>query len=262
MPQQQDLFGNTERAEPASAQPQSEAPQARIRALTAEIERHNDLYYNQAEPEIKDREYDLLMSELAELERLHPDLASPHSPTQHVGGAPAEGFDTIQHPVPMLSISNTYSPSDVLEFDARVRRLLGTNEEVEYLVELKIDGVSATLMYRDGRLDGVWREFHANGQLRHETPCRNGWCHGQQRLFAEDGTLLHVELWTDGTGTWREYDAEGTLQHEAHYRDGWLHGPCREYDEAGGERRCWYYVGGWRRTREEWQASAGREGAG
>ncbi len=124
-----------------------------MRQLESEINRHNAAYYDRAAPEIPDREYDLLVQELEELERRNPDLASPSSPTRRVGEAPSEGFESIRHAVPMLSIGNTYSTDELREFDNRIRRLLGTSEPIEYLVELKIDGVSATLMYRDGALD-------------------------------------------------------------------------------------------------------------
>ncbi|MBN1867355.1 NAD-dependent DNA ligase LigA [Candidatus Sumerlaeota bacterium] len=142
MTKQTDLFGE-----------ERSRAEKRMRGLEREIERHNRLYYEQAQPEISDREYDALVHELEELERRHPDLASPDSPTRRVGGAPAEGFETIRHAVPMLSISNTYSPDELREFDKRVKRLLETTDPVAYLVELKIDGVSATLMYRSGALE-------------------------------------------------------------------------------------------------------------
>ncbi len=137
---------------PPSAQ-EIEALRNRMRHLEAEINRHNAAYYDRAAPEITDREYDLLVQELEALERRNPDQASPTSPTRRVGEAPSEGFETIRHAVPMLSIGNTYSTDELREFDNRIRRLLGTSEPIEYEVELKIDGVSATLMYRDGALD-------------------------------------------------------------------------------------------------------------
>jgi DNA ligase (NAD+) len=125
---------------------------ARIQWLRSEIERHNRLYYIEARPEISDREYDLLVQELAELERRFPDLRSPDSPTERVGERPIEGFEQVVHEVPMLSISNAYSHGELREFDARIKRLLGTQSDIEYVVELKIDGVACTLMYEDGKL--------------------------------------------------------------------------------------------------------------
>lgn len=126
----------------------------RIEALRREIVRHNDLYYRMAAPEISDREYDLLVSELAELEKEYPQFASAESPTQVVGSDRSEGFATIIHPIPMLSIANTYSADEVREFDARIRRMLNMSAEepIEYVLELKIDGVAISLMYEDGRL--------------------------------------------------------------------------------------------------------------
>lgn len=123
----------------------------RIAELRQEIDRHNRLYYVEAKPEISDREFDRLLEELQQLEKAHPDLVTPDSPTQRVGGAPIEGFVTVTHRQQMLSIENTYNPDEVREFDARVRKLLG-NEAVEYVVEPKIDGVAMSLTYEDGRL--------------------------------------------------------------------------------------------------------------
>src|SRR5688572_8707275 len=97
----------------------------RIEELRREIERHNDLYYSKAAPEISDREYDALLGELLELEGRFPEFVTEESPTARVGSDRTEGFAEIIHPVPMLSISNTYSPEEVREFDARIRRMLG-----------------------------------------------------------------------------------------------------------------------------------------
>jgi DNA ligase (NAD+) len=124
----------------------------RVEFLRREIERHNRLYYVEARPEISDREYDLLVAELAELERRFPELRTPESPTERVGGEVQAGFEQVVHQVPMLSISNAYSPEELREFDARVKRFLGMSGDLEYVVELKIDGVAVTLMYEDGRL--------------------------------------------------------------------------------------------------------------
>ncbi len=117
--------------------------------LRAEIEHHNELYYAQAAPEISDVEFDKLLRELQDLEAKHPDLVTPDSPTQRVGGAPLEGFEQITHAVPMLSIDNTYSEAEVREFDARVRRGL-EGDAPEYVVELKVDGVAISLRYEKG----------------------------------------------------------------------------------------------------------------
>lgn len=119
--------------------------------LCGEIEKHNRLYYQEAKPEISDKEYDKLLKELVDLEKKHPELARPDSPTQRVGGAPIDGFVTLKHRLPMLSIDNTYSPSELKEFDKRVCKGLG-KEKPHYMVELKIDGVAISLIYENGLL--------------------------------------------------------------------------------------------------------------
>jgi len=131
-----------------SSQPTSEII-SRVTQLRQEILHHNRLYYVDARTEISDGEYDRLVKELEELERKYPQLDSPESPTHKVGGAPISAFTTIQHRVPMLSIDNVYTEGELLEFDARVRKLLG-KESVEYTVEYKIDGVALALIYENG----------------------------------------------------------------------------------------------------------------
>jgi DNA ligase (NAD+) len=118
--------------------------------LRDELNRHNRLYYEDAAPEISDREYDRLMTRLMELEAAHPELATPDSPSRRVGGAPLAEFATVTHSVPMLSIDNTYNYDEVREWDARVRRGLNKGEAVKYVVELKIDGVAVSLRYEEG----------------------------------------------------------------------------------------------------------------
>jgi DNA ligase (NAD+) len=105
-------------------------------------------YYVEDESLISDREYDKLFSELLELESQHPELVTPDSPTQRVGGEPLKYFESVQHRKPMLSLANTYSFEEVLDFDRRVRELL-EGEAVEYFVELKFDGVAISLHYED-----------------------------------------------------------------------------------------------------------------
>ena len=125
--------------------------------LCEEIEKHNRLYYQEAKPEISDKEYDKLLKELNDLEKKHPELANANSPTQRVGGAPIDGFVTLKHRLPMLSIDNTYSPSELKEFDKKVCKALG-KEKPSYIVELKIDGVAISLIYENGILTaGVTR---------------------------------------------------------------------------------------------------------
>ncbi len=133
--------------------PFSSPAEARQRAefLRAELERHNRLYYVEARPEISDREFDRLLRELQDLEAAHPDLATPDSPTQRVGGAPLAGFRSVKHAVPMMSLDNTYSVEEMREFDARIRKALGV-ESVDYVLEPKVDGVSISLRYENGVL--------------------------------------------------------------------------------------------------------------
>ncbi|MDI6793273.1 MAG: NAD-dependent DNA ligase LigA [bacterium] len=127
--------------------------ETRIKDLRETIKYHDRKYYVEAAPEISDYEYDQLMKELIELEREHPDLVAIDSPTQRVGGEPLAEFVSVAHRVPMLSLDNTYSTEEVEEFDARVKRGLGQEGEIEYVVELKIDGVGISLIYgEDGRL--------------------------------------------------------------------------------------------------------------
>jgi DNA ligase (NAD+) len=123
----------------------------RLKHLREELNRHNHLYYVQAKPEISDREYDRLMKELTDIEATHPELKTPDSPSQRVGGEPIEGFKTVEHAVPMMSIDNTYDEAGVREFDDRVRRGLG-GEQPRYVLEPKVDGVSSSLRYEDGLL--------------------------------------------------------------------------------------------------------------
>ena len=128
------------------------AARERVDFLRRELERHNRLYYVEARPEISDYEYDQLMKELQRLEREHPDLASPNSPTQRVGGAPQAGFEPVFHNPPMLSLENTYDAAEIDEFDAMLRRLVGSELPLPYVVEPKVDGLAFTLRYEDGQL--------------------------------------------------------------------------------------------------------------
>lgn len=122
-----------------------------IASLRDEIERHNRLYYVEAQPEITDREFDRLLNRLIDLEQQHPEFQSPDSPTQKVGGQPIEGFQTVPHAVPMLSIENVFEPEGIDEFDRRICKLLD-RETLDYTIEYKIDGVALALVYEHGRL--------------------------------------------------------------------------------------------------------------
>lgn len=142
------------RHHPDAPAPVPAKAEERARVLREQIEHHNRLYYQEAAPEISDREFDALLAELQALEDAHPALRTPDSPTQRVGGAPLDAFSTVDHAVPMLSIQNTYDAADLREWDARNRRGLGigASEPIAYTVELKIDGVAVSLRYEDGAL--------------------------------------------------------------------------------------------------------------
>ena len=116
----------------------------KIEKLREELRHHEHLYYVLDKPEISDAEYDALMNELKRLEAAHPELVTPDSPTQRVGGKPAEGFKKAQHSRPMLSLDNAYSTEELADWDRRVRELAG-NLPVEYTAELKLDGLSVAL---------------------------------------------------------------------------------------------------------------------
>lgn len=123
----------------------------RVQWLRAEIRRHDHAYYVEARPVITDREYDALLHELESLEREHPELVTPDSPTQRVSGTPIGSFATVTHARPMLSLANTYSREEVEAFDRRVRDGL-EGASPEYVCELKVDGVAMSLTYRNGAL--------------------------------------------------------------------------------------------------------------
>ncbi len=130
-------------------------PADRIQFLRQEIRRHEDRYYQQADPEISDGEFDALMAELRALEAASPGLVTADSPTQRVGGRLADGFPSVQHAEPMLSLDNAYSETDLRAFDERVRKGLGLGEgdpPVRYVAELKVDGLSIALRYERGSL--------------------------------------------------------------------------------------------------------------
>ena len=140
------------------------SPVARAADLRALIRRHNRLYYVEHSPEIGDAEYDALLSELVRIEREHPELVTPDSPTQRVGNELTGDFPTVEHAVPMLSMDNTYSADELREFDNRVRRIVGDGG-IEYLVDLKIDGVAVNLRFERGRfIRGLTRGDGVRGE--------------------------------------------------------------------------------------------------
>lgn len=121
-----------------------------IKELRVKINRHDRLYYVLAKPEISDGEYDKLYRRLKDLEDEYPQAQTPDSPTRRIGAEPVKGFTAVKHIAPMMSLDNTYSADELKAFDQRVRKNL-KGEAVEYVVELKFDGVSATLLYEDGK---------------------------------------------------------------------------------------------------------------
>lgn len=135
---------------------------ARITALREAINRHDRLYYVEARPVISDAEYDALWSELDALEKAHPGLLSPDSPTQRVSGEPIEGFRKVRHDPPMRSLDKTYDKADLLGFEGMLRTLL-PEASWDYVVEPKVDGLSVSLLYRGGRL--VRAATRGNGEV-------------------------------------------------------------------------------------------------
>lgn len=124
----------------------------RLERLRAQLREHDYRYYVLAQPTISDAEYDRLLRDLLALEKANPELITPDSPSQRVGGQPTKEFPTVLHDVPMLSLSNTYNEDEVRDFDRRVRTNLG-GETYQYVCELKVDGVAVSLLYRGGILD-------------------------------------------------------------------------------------------------------------
>jgi len=124
----------------------------RIEKLREEINFHNYRYYVLDDPVISDPEYDRLMRDLEGLEKEYPRLITPNSPTQRVGAPPLDKFEEVRHAVPMLSLANAFEEAEVREFDDRLKRFLKRSQEIEYCVELKIDGIAVELIYENGHL--------------------------------------------------------------------------------------------------------------
>src|SRR6058998_3199030 len=128
-----------------------------IEHLREELRHHEHLYYVLDQPGITDAEYDALMRKLSDLETAHPELITPDSPTQRVGGKPREGFVKARHSSPMLSLDNAYSEEELRDWERRVHELTGRSD-VEYMCELKLDGMSLALLYSGGQLErGITR---------------------------------------------------------------------------------------------------------
>ncbi|MFI5203735.1 MAG: NAD-dependent DNA ligase LigA [Flavobacteriales bacterium] len=123
----------------------------RIAKLSEEIERHNRLYYLDSTPEISDYDFDMLLEELIHLEKKFPQFLRPNSPSQRVGGGITKDFPEVKHRFPMLSLSNSYSREEIVEFEQRIVKLI--DEKIEYVCELKYDGVAISVWYKNGLLD-------------------------------------------------------------------------------------------------------------
>ncbi len=128
---------------------------ARIEELRRLIDYHNYRYYALDRPEISDADYDNLFRELVDLENTHPELITPDSPTQRVGFAPIEKFLPFRHEAPLLSLENAMNTEEALDFDRRVQKLLGTNRNIDYVAEQKMDGLAVELVYENGSLAGA-----------------------------------------------------------------------------------------------------------
>ncbi len=130
----------------------TESARAEAEQLRRMIEHHNYRYYVLDSPEITDKEYDELMRRLVKIESEFPELVTPNSPSQKVGGAPREEFGQIRHSIPMLSLNSVYTEDEILEFDARVKKILKSDEEIGYVAEPKMDGLAIELVYERGLL--------------------------------------------------------------------------------------------------------------
>ena len=138
--------------------------QDEVESLRDEIRHHEYRYYVLDDPEISDAEFDRLMNELKKLEAEHPELITPDSPTQRVGGKPREGFVKVPHSIPMLSLDNAYNEEELRNWERRVHELAG-RKDVEYVCELKLDGMSLALRYEDGKLvRGITRGDGSTGE--------------------------------------------------------------------------------------------------
>src|ERR1051326_8356883 len=137
-----------------------------IDELRQTIRHHEHLYYVMDAPELPDADFDRLMQELKKLEAAHPELITRDSPSQRVGGKPAEGFPKVQHSRPMLSLDNAYNEEELREWDRRVHELAG-NEKLEYVCELKLDGMSLALTYQGGQLLKGRSEEHTSELQSH-----------------------------------------------------------------------------------------------
>jgi DNA ligase (NAD+) len=143
----------------------AEAIKKRVEKLREEIEYHNYRYYALDQPEISDAQYDLLLRKLEKIEEQYPELRTPNSPTQRVGAPPLEEFEIVRHTIPMLSLANAFDETEAKDFDKRVKKFLGTSEDVEYVTEPKLDGLAVELVYERGQfIVGSTRGDGVNGE--------------------------------------------------------------------------------------------------
>ncbi|HEU4752970.1 MAG TPA: NAD-dependent DNA ligase LigA, partial [Armatimonadota bacterium] len=229
----------------------------RAEALRREIEQHNYAYYVLEQPTVSDATYDARMRELQEIESAYPELVAPDSPTQRVGAAPSESFPPHTHRVPMLSLGNAFSLEELREFDARVKRGLGlpSDAEVEYVAELKIDGLAVSLTYRERRLVvGATRGDGYTGEdvtpnlrtvrgvplhLRDDSPLGEVEVRGEvflshdefrriNREREEKGEPVYANPRNSASGSLRQLDSKITAHRRLHYFAyalGYLEGP-------------------------------------
>ncbi|MFQ6034319.1 MAG: NAD-dependent DNA ligase LigA [Sedimentisphaerales bacterium] len=161
----------------------------RVKQLRNEIRRHDYLYYVLNQPKISDQQYDKLFAQLKALEQANPKLITADSPTQRVSGQPLEGFTTVRHAVPMLSMDNTYNADELRAFDERVRKQLG-NEDYDYVVELKIDGVAISLRYERGTL--VTAATRGDGEVGDDVTANVRTIRSIPLVLLGDGKILDV----------------------------------------------------------------------
>ena len=164
----------------------AQSVEQRAAKLRDEINHHNYLYYIEARPKISDREFDKLLQELIDLEKQHPQLVTPDSPTQRVGGEPIDGFKQVRHAVPMMSIDNTYDEQGVRDFDDRVKRGLA-GDQPRYVLEPKIDGTAVSLRYEKGAF--VLAATRGRGQVGDDITA-NARTIGSIPLKLRDGTKI------------------------------------------------------------------------
>jgi len=161
----------------------------KIDKLREQLRRHDYLYYVLNQPEISDRKYDKLFSELQKLEQTHPELVTSDSPTQRVSGMPLEGFETLRHAVPMLSIDNTYNADELRAFDERVRRQLESNN-YDYVVELKIDGLAISIRYERARF--LQAATRGNGEVGDDVTANVRTIRAVPLVLRDSGRMPHV----------------------------------------------------------------------